>query len=215
MATSTTETRIETVADLHKRLGEVPLDRILMKPAPGTATEEDVIAAGTKTKRLCELVDGVLVEKTMGFKESYLASFLLTVLFEFVRSRNLGLVTGMDGCIRLFPGQVRIPDVAFVSWDRIPGRSFPKKPIPDLVPDLAVEVLSASNTKGEMTRKLQDYFDAGCRLVWYVDPVTETIHVHSALNSVVVLGRQDVIDGGDLLPGLSIKLEDIFSEPVP
>ncbi|HEU5117985.1 MAG TPA: Uma2 family endonuclease, partial [Isosphaeraceae bacterium] len=165
--------------------------------------------------RLCELVDGVLVEKTTGFTESYIASFLLTVVFEFVRSRNLGLVTGMDGCIRPFPGQVRIPDVAYVSWNRIPGRSFPKKPIPDLVPDLAVEVLSISNTRGEMTRKLQDYFDAGCRVVWYVDPVTETIHVHRALNSVVVLGRKDVIDGGDLLPGLSIKLEDIFSEPAP
>ena len=72
--------------------------------------------------------------------------------------------------LRLFPGLVRIPDIAFVSWARIPGGRMPKEPIPDLVPDLAVEVLSPSNTPREMALKRRHYFEAGVRLVWIVDP---------------------------------------------
>jgi hypothetical protein len=64
----------ETFADLHNRLGEVPLDRIRMKPAPGTATEEDLRRARKPT---CELVDGVLVEKPMGTRESLLAAYII------------------------------------------------------------------------------------------------------------------------------------------
>ena len=70
----------------------------------------------------------------------------------------------------LFRGLVRIPDVAFTSWERLPGRRVPPEPIPELAPDLAVEVLSQSNTEAEMTRKRGEYFAAGVRLVWLVDP---------------------------------------------
>ncbi|MGZ3396067.1 MAG: Uma2 family endonuclease [Isosphaeraceae bacterium] len=60
-------------------------------------------------------------------------------------------------------GQVDISDAAFTSWERLPGRERPGKPIPDLAPDLAVEILSKSNTKAEMKRKLAEYFQAGTR----------------------------------------------------
>ncbi len=60
---------IDTLADLHKRLGGIPLDRIRFRPAPGTATEKDVIDAEARENRLCELVDGTLVEKAVGFEE--------------------------------------------------------------------------------------------------------------------------------------------------
>src|SRR5207244_2699767 len=100
---------IRTLADLLERLGAIPPARVRFQPAPGTATEEDVIAAGQRENRLCELVDGVLVEKAMGFREACLAGALLALLREFVVPRNLGLVSGADGMIRLFPGLVRIP----------------------------------------------------------------------------------------------------------
>ena len=89
----------------------------------------------------------------MGCRESILAGVLIEVLRQFVVPRNLGLVSGADGSVRLFPGLVRIPDVAFASWDRFPGRKIPDEPIPSLAPDLAVEVLSDSNTPAEMDRK--------------------------------------------------------------
>ena len=100
---------IETLSDLLDRLGGIPLERIRFRPYPGTATEADVLTAlGASRKRLCELIEGVLVEKPMGYTESLLASYLIVVLDGFVRPRNLGLVTALDGTIRLWPGRVRI-----------------------------------------------------------------------------------------------------------
>jgi Uma2 family endonuclease len=113
---------IETLADLLDRLGGVPLNRVRFHPSPGTATEKDVLEAERKENRLCELIDGVLVEKPMAYRESFLAVAIASILRSYVDPRNLGLVTGADGMVRLFPGLVRIPDVAFASWDRIPGR---------------------------------------------------------------------------------------------
>ena len=148
---ATSAAPIETLADLMERLGGVPPHRIRFRPSPGTAVEQDVLDAGNKGL-MCELVDGVLVEKAMGYSESTLAVFLIEMLNAFVRTRNLGLVSGPDGTIRLFPGLVRIPDVAFASWDRLPGGRRPDAPIPDVSPDLAVEVLSRSNTDAEMAQ---------------------------------------------------------------
>ncbi|ETW94893.1 MAG: hypothetical protein ETSY2_48975, partial [Candidatus Entotheonella gemina] len=144
---------LATLADLLDHLGGIAPDRIRLHPAPGTATEDDMLRANEQHESLYELVDGVLVEKAMGFRESLLAAALIVVLDGFVRQRNLGLVTAPDGMIRLAAGLVRIPDVAFISWERLPQRRVPTVPIPDLAPDLAVEVLSAGNTPREMARK--------------------------------------------------------------
>ena len=104
----------------------------------------------------------------------------------FVRPRKLGIVTGADGTIRLFPGLVRMPDVAFASWNCFPDRKRPRTPIPHIAPDLVVEVLSKGNTKAEMARKLREYFDAGVRIVWMVDRRKRTVHVYSAVDKSVV-----------------------------
>jgi Uma2 family endonuclease len=204
---------IETVADLLDRLGGIAAARVRYHPYPGTATERDVLRAleGPR-KRLCELVEGVLVEKPMGYRESALAGFLLGVLNAFVIPRNLGIVTGPDGTVRLFAGLVRIPDVAFTSWTRLPGRRMPAAPIPDLVPDLAVEVLSSSNTPAEMARKRQEYFSAGVRRVWQVDPDARTVSVYTGVNAVTVLGAADILDGGAVLAGFTLPLRDLFAE---
>jgi Uma2 family endonuclease len=190
----------------------VPLSRILLRPAPGTATEQHVVEAAARTDRLFELIDGTLVEKAMGFRESVLAVFLAALLNEFVRPRNLGLVSGPDGTVRLFPGMVRIPDVAYASWARIPGGRIPQKPIPDLVPDLAVEILSESNTPAEMDRKRRDYFDAGVLLAWFIDPRDRSVSVFTSPDKPVVLHQGDTLDAGNVLPGFSIPLATLFGE---
>lgn len=202
----------KTVAELLRRLGNVPASRVRLRPMPGTAAEADVTAAHDRDGRLCELVDGVLVEKTMGFKESEVAGLILHFLIAFVRPRHLGIVTAPDGPMRLLPGLVRIPDVAFVSWDRLPGRKRPAAAVPDLAPDLAVEVLSKGNTRAEMARKLREYFAAGTRLVWLVDPRTRTVRVHSGPRTSRRLGPGDVLDGGDVLPGFTLPLQDLFPD---
>ena len=202
---------IQTLADLMERLGGVPLERIRFHPAPGTALEQDVLEA-EKQGLLCELVDGVLVEKAMGYTESILAAFLIEMLNAFVRPRNLGFVSAPDGTMRLFPGLVRIPDVAFAGWDRLPGGRLPTAPIPPIAPDLAVEVLSQSNTPCEMARKRHDYFTAGVRLVWLADPRARTVDVYTSESQFTRLTDADVLDGGDALPGFRLPVRDWFAE---
>ncbi len=208
----TTETDINTLRDLLDRLGGIPLSRVRFHPAPGMATEQDVIAADAHEDRLCELVDGVLVEKAMGFREALLAGALVSMLRAFVVPRKLGVITGADGMLNLFPGVVRIPDVAFVSKERLPGGRVPREAIPLLSPDLAVEVLSESNTKAEMIRKRGEYFDSGSRLVWEVDPGDRIVTVYTSANESVVLGEEQTLDGGDVLPGFSLPLKTLFAE---
>lgn len=201
-----------TVGDLLDRLGNVPAWRVLLHPTPGTATVEDVIRMDDREDRRCELVEGTLVEKAMGYDESDIAGLILTALNVFARPRKLGIVTGEAGPFELFGGLVRYPDVAFISWDRLPGRKRPRVPVPHLAPDLAVEVLSKSNTPAEIRRKLGEYFRAGVRLVWVVDPKKRTVRVHTSANRSVLLKEDQSLDGGEVLPGFTMSLRELFAE---
>ena len=209
---STPTATIETLADLLEQLGGIAPDRVRFRPAPGTATEKDVLAIHDHEGRLYELMHGVLVEKAVGLRESLLAIALASLLRGFVRPRNLGLVTGADGMMRLFPGLVRIPDVAFLSWNRFPNRRVPTEPLPDVAPDLAVEVLSAGNTVREMARKRQEYFAAGVQVVWEVNPNTRTVEVFTAPDQSTVLHEAQTLDGGRVLPGFTLPLQELFGE---
>jgi Uma2 family endonuclease len=204
-----------TLTDLERRFGSIPLHRVRLQPYP--ATEADVIELHERERRLFELVDGVLVEKTLGFRESHIAIVIGCLLQNFVGPRKLGIVAGTDGMMRLAPGLVRIPDVSFCKWDQFPGRKVARTPIPDIHPDLAVEVLSQSNTVREMDEKLEDYFASGASLVWLVDPETRSALVFTSpeRETATKLVEGQSLDGGTLLPGLAIPLADIFAELDP
>src|SRR5579862_864291 len=124
---------IQTMADLLEQLN-IPPERILLRPPPGRATEKDLL----KTPRICELIDGVLVEKAMGFYESRLGAKLIHLLENYLDGHPLGIVLGEGGLMRVDPGQIRIPDVAFYSWDHFPNKLLPRGQILDVVPDMAV-----------------------------------------------------------------------------
>ena len=204
---------IRTLADLQHRLGDIPPGRIRMDPPPGTATAADVTRLQEKEGVLCELVERVLVEKTMGFRESILAMWIGRLLGEFAVLHKLGVVAGADGMMEITAGLVRIPDVSFLSWDRLPGRKIPREPIPELAPNLAVEVLSDSNTPAEMKRKRQEYFEAGVELVWEVDPEARSVVVWtSARESTTLTDPDDTLDGGAVLPGFTTTLRELFKE---
>jgi Uma2 family endonuclease len=203
---------IDTLADLLDRLGGVPPERVRWRPLPGTATEKDVIEADCHEDRLCELVDATLVEKAMGFRESALAMALGDWLRDHVNPRNLGIVSGESGMMRLFPGLVRIPDVAFASWKRFPDRRMPTEPIPDLVPDLVVEILSESNTEKEMARKYREYFQAGVQLVWEIDLKKRAVIVYTAPDRSTLLNETQTLEGDDILPGFTLPLAQLFGE---
>ncbi len=199
-----------TVAELLERLEGIPPHRIRLQPAPGSAREEDVIAVHDHEGLLCELVDGILVEKVMGYYESRVAAILIQLLGNFLHQTRLGIVAGADGMMKLAAGLVRIPDVSFVSWSRLPDGVVPRVPIPRLSPDLAVEVLSEGNTEAEMKRKVGEYFAAGARQVWLVHTDPRAVEVFSAPDRSARFGESDTLEGGDILPGFTLSIRDWF-----
>jgi len=201
-----------TVADLVASLGGIPLDRIRVSPPFGTATEKDVLEVERQTGCPCELIDGTLVEKTMGYIESFLVMRIGFLIQSFLATHDLGIVLGADGTLQVLPDQVRIPDVCFVAWERFPNRQLPSEPIPLLAPDLAIEVLSVSNTEAEMQRKLHDYFTAGVRLVWYIDPQTRSAKSYTAESQCVELSESQSLSGGDVLLGFELPLKELFAK---
>jgi len=189
-------------------LGGVPLSRIIFDPWPGSATEADLLYMVDHEKRLCELVDGTLVEKPVGFWEGLIAANIIGLLARFVTPQNLGAISGANSTLRMKSGRIRLPDVSFVAKARLPRT---REPVPTLAPDLAIEVLSESNTAAEMRQKLAEYFQSGTRLAWLVDPETRSVAVYTSpdepISNVPETGE---LDGGTVLPGLQIRVADMF-----
>ena len=200
---------VRTVADLLRRLGDIPPDRVRFDPMPGMATVADLLRPENKG---CELVEGTLVEKAMGTREAFLAGHLRELLGPFVRTNNLGILTPGDGPWELISGLVRLPDLAFLSWDSLPNREVPDEPIANAVPDLAVEVLSRSNTPGETARKRGEYFRNGVRLVWEINPRARTVRVYTSETAFTDLTAADTLIGDPVLPGFTLPLAQLFAE---
>jgi Uma2 family endonuclease len=147
----------------------------------------------------------------MGNRESLVAAVIVSILRAFVAPRKLGFVLGADSMFRLVPEQVRLPDVAFISLNRWPD-GIPPAAISSIAPDLAVEVLSESNTTREMDRKRAEYFKSGTRLVWIVDPQERTVLVYISVDEFIPRSADQMIDGGDVLPGFQILVGDFFAD---
>ena len=191
---------INTLGDLLDQLGGISADRVRFRPAPGEATEQDCFDAERRFGVLCELIDGTLVEKPTGLYESVLAVIIAGLLREFVSPRRLGIVAAPDGMYRVMPGKIRMPDVSFTCWDRLPP-DYQHQAAPDLSPDLAIEILSPSNTAREMARKRVKLFSGGTRLMWIIDPPTRSVAVYvDAESNPIVLNEDQSVDGGVVLP---------------
>jgi len=200
-----------TLADVVHELGDIPLRRVRLPV--GDATEDDVIRAlEAPDKRLCELVDGVLVEKDMGWRESLIAGRIVAFIWAYLDLHPLGIALTTDGPVRLRPGKIRIPDGCFISNERLPEQADAGA-ILDAAPDLAIEVISKGNTPAEMKRKLKEYFSAGVRLVWFVYPRKQAALQFTSPRAKVEIGRDGALSGGKVLPGLSIPLGQVLIDP--
>jgi len=160
------------------------------------------------------------VEKPMGFREDYLAAWIIVLLGEFLKDHNLGAVAGSQGGIRFRVGLVRMPDVSFIRWDSVEDTEEIENPASaflDVAPDLVVEVLSPGNTEKEMAIKLGEYAQAGVKLVWYVDPERKEVDVYPMgdAQQKVTVGQSGAVDGGDVLPGFSLPVAKIFQKRAP
>ena len=159
-----------TVEELAARVGAIPLGRIRSDPPPGFATAADVERLRRDQSVLCELLDGVLVEKAVSDKTAFLAAEMITFLNLFVRPRRLGWVLGPDGFVWLFGTHLRAPDVSFVRRDQRPGGRLLDRGYANVAPALAVEIFSPGNTRGEIQQKRNGFFAAGTELFWIVHP---------------------------------------------
>lgn len=203
--------QFRNVAELQAFLGGIPAARIRLEPLPGQATEEDILRIHAQEGPICELIDGVLVEKPTATYEALLAGVLLYFLQQYLEDHDLGIVLPGDGLLRLFPGRVRAPDVSFIAWKRMPNQELGHEAIASLAPDLAVEVLSPSNTEAEIDQKIQEYFGAAGKLVWIVDPQARTVRVYTSPRRSTLLTEDDTLDGRKVLPGFSLPIRKWFA----
>jgi Uma2 family endonuclease len=212
MASIAPERTDMTADELAARVGPVPLSRIRNEPWPGDATEADVERIRRTESVLCELLDGVLVEKAVSDMSAFLAMALGRLLGNFVAPRQLGWTIGPDGFVWLLGKKLRSPDVSFVRRDQRPGGRLLVRGYAEIAPALAVEIFSPGNTAGEMKQKRRDFFAAGTELFWIVYPERREIEVFTAPEApCAVLGLADTLDGGAVLPEFTLPVAELFA----
>jgi Uma2 family endonuclease len=182
-------------------------------PAERLLTADDLMRVPDDGYRY-ELEDGRLIRMPpAGPLASVVAATIITLINQFVRPHRLGVVGGADfGMISARdPDTVRAPDVAFYRADRLPADGIPAT-YWELAPDLAVEVLSPSDRRGKVLKKVGEYLDAGTRLVWVVDPRRHTAVVYRPEGEPTILGADGALEGEDVLPGFTLALADVWVE---
>jgi Uma2 family endonuclease len=174
--------------------------------APALVSSDDV---------LYEVVDGQIVElPPMGVYETDIANLLAEAINAHARKGRLGrafheLLFRIDVDRKL----KRRPNLAFVSGAKWPfGKRVPDAEAWDMVPDLAVEVVSDTNGANEIIVKVNDYFRTGSRLVWVVYPVVRQVYVYSSATNVRILAETEDLDGGDVVPGFRLSLKRLFED---
>jgi Uma2 family endonuclease len=159
-----------------------------------------------------EVIDGIRVEREpMGAFETVLASWLCFVLNSFAVGKKLGLAVNETLFVLNASRHLqRRPDVAFVSYARWPTAVVARASAWNVVPDLAVEIISPTNLAEELDSKITDYFQSGVRLVWVFYPDAGRIYVYQSPTQVSILERTDTLDGGEVLPGLRLPIVQLY-----
>lgn len=160
----------------------------------------------------CELVRGELrTISPAGGKHGFIAIKIGTYLNQFVAHHDLGCVLGAETGFRIAnnPDTVCAPDAAYVSHARIPKAGIPDAYWPG-APDLAIEVVSPSDTVNEVDEKVAERLAADTRQVWLIKTKSRTVVIHSAQNAVRTLTEHEEIDGGDVLPGFRCRVANVF-----
>ena len=176
---------------------------------PALLTADELQHVYVPDKRV-ELVRGLLVVRELpGMRHARVAMDLALALGAHVRAAALGRVYAEAGFkLASNPDTVRGPDVAFIRRDRIPDPE--PTGFAHFAPDLVVEVISPGDRPGEVLAKVADWLSAGTRLVWVLDPARRVARVYRADGTEQILTADESLDGGDVVPGFSCPLREIF-----
>ena len=179
--------------------------------SPRTLMSADELLALPDDHLRHELIEGEITTITpAGHEHGEIVFRLSGLLWEFLRINPIGRAFGAETgfWIGSDPDTVRAPHVAFVSADRV-AEVTARRGFGRGAPDLAAEVISADDTYTEVDRKVEQWLDAGVRLVWVVNPRTRKVVVHTPGEMVTRAGG-DTLDGGDVLPGFSCAVAELF-----
>ncbi|MBW4436666.1 MAG: Uma2 family endonuclease [Pleurocapsa minor GSE-CHR-MK-17-07R] len=158
--------------------------------------------------RLFELIEGKFVEKMASFSSSKVALRIGQKLLNYLDQNEIGFATAADGGYIMPDGNILMPDVGYISRERMPEPPVREVPMP---PDLAVEVKSPTDSTWKLRAKVDKYLAHGTRLVWIIFPDEQRAEVYAAdAEDLVAVGAEGVLDGGVVLPGFSLPMKDIF-----
>ncbi|MGD0698133.1 MAG: Uma2 family endonuclease [Terriglobia bacterium] len=172
-------------------------------------TVEDFIrlpeSVGTRDVRY-ELVEGELITVSPGMlRHNLIRDRIFFLLMSFLQTHKIGTVVA-EQAFHLVGNTVRVPDVAFVSA----ARELPYDGVVEGAPDLAVEVVSPSNTPRELDQRRSDYFAAGCKRIWLVYPEEREVYIHG-LSGITRRRGDELLEDPEWLPGFSVKVSEFFA----
>ena len=154
-----------------------------------------------------EYVDGEAREVPTKFQHDIIGAIIIGLLTPHARGR--GYLTASQAGFRMTGGNLRVPDAGFTRRERLPDGVLPQD-FPDFAPDLCVEIISPSEDRRDMMQKVREYFDSGARLVWHVFPEVRTVTVYTSPTASQDYAAGDELSGGDLLPGFTCRVGDLF-----
>ena len=164
-----------------------------------------------------EVMKGVLIVSPAGIEHEEIGARLIAALVNFVRDRKLGIVCGSSAGYWMKPegSQARnflSPDVSFIAKERLGGAKRAPKKFFDGAPDLAIEILSPSDTIEKLHEKIVDYFENGARLIWVVNPEEQFVLVYHSPQPDQLLRSSDSLSGEQVVPGFTLPVSELFAE---
>lgn len=176
-----------------------------------TWTEQELMSLPKEGYKY-ELIQGELIMGPAGIEHEEIGANLLTALRRFVSERKLGIVCGSSAGYWMKSGNLRSPDVSFIRKERLQGYKRPPKGFFQGSPDIAIEILSPTDTVEGLHGKIVEYFENDTKLAWVVNPEEQTVLIYHSPQPSKLLTKNDLLDGEEILKGFTFPIAELFAE---